>query len=39
MLRKIDNTFVKDMPLGAGAVSELRPKVKEAIDRAALEEI
>ena len=34
MLRKIDNTFVKDMPLPAGIISELRPKVKKAIQEA-----
>ena len=35
MLRKIDNTFVKDLPLQAGAISALRPKVKQAIENAA----
>lgn len=35
MLRKIDNTFVKDLPLQAGAISALRPKVKQAIESVA----
>ena len=31
MLRKIDNTFVRDLPLPAGSISALRTKVKQAI--------
>ncbi len=39
MLRKIDNTFVRDLPLQTGAVSALRQKVKQAFERAASQEV
>ena len=32
MLRKIDNTFVKDLPLASGLITDLRPRVKTALD-------
>jgi len=38
MLRKVDNTFVKDYALPPGLVASLRPEVKQAMDRAASRE-
>ena len=35
MLRKVDNTFVKDYPIRPGLVASLRSEVKEAMERAA----
>ncbi len=38
MLRKVDNTFVKDYPIPPGLVASLRSQVKEAMERAASRE-
>jgi hypothetical protein len=38
MLRKVDNTFVKDYPIPPGLVASLRPEVKGAMERAASRE-